>query len=210
MKLWLKYANLLAIAGTAWMACVIFTMRISPVLVRSFSGYHSVRIVLALTEIIFSLFLLFFFICLLIYNSRVKSHMRAGYTTWAAVLGALWMLLVAILHRFPTCWRWFATQGSGLVLTVTQVVFTLPFLIFFILFYLKFNDGDYTIRLHAATIVAIVGAAWLLLVSATRISPVVWRWLIHSGIRKFMIITEPLVAFSLLFFLIMFYFEPEI
>jgi hypothetical protein len=209
MKTVLRYANLLAIIGTAWLALIILTMRIAPEFVRSLSGYHGIFVILALTELIFTFFLLFFFVSFYLYVVREKRQMTSDYASIAAIIGASWMSLVAILHRFPTAWRWFAAQESGLILAIAQVVFSVPFLIFFVVFYRKYKESRYTLRLRVATVVAIFGTAWLLLVSATRISPVIWRWLLQNGVVRIMIITEPVVTISFLFFLIMFYIEPD-
>lgn len=209
MKTVLRYANLLAIIGTAWMAIIVLTMRLYPDFVRSLSGYTGVFVVLALTELVFTFSLLFFFVCFYLYAVRETRQMTPAYGSIAALIGAAWMAFVAILHRFPTAWRWVALQESGLVLRVAQVVFTLPLVIFFVLFYLHYKERKYTTRLRSATGVAIFGTAWLSLVSAARISPVVWQWLFEKGVVRFMIITEPVVAFSFLLFLIMFYVEPD-
>jgi hypothetical protein len=209
MRRLLRYANLLAIIGTAWMAIIVLTMRLYPAFVRSLSGYHGIFVILALTELIFTFFLLFFFVSFYLYIVRETRQMTSDYASIAAIVGASWMSLVAILHRFPTAWRWVATQASGLIVAVAQVVFTVPFLIFFVVFCRKFKESKYTLRLRIATVVAIVGTAWLLLVSATRISPVIWRWLFEKGVVKVMIITEPVVAISFLLFLIMLYIEPD-
>lgn len=209
MKRLLKYGNLLAIIGTAWMAVIILTMRLYPSLVRSLSGYPLMFVILPLTELIFTLFLLFFFVGFYLCTVRENRQMTPAWGSIAGIIGAMWMSLVAILHRFPTAWRWLATQESGLILRVAQVVFAIPLVIFFVLFYQKYRDGNYNLRLKIATVIAIVGTAWLLLVSSTRVLPTVWRWLFEKGVVKFMIVTEPVVALSILLFLIMFFIEPD-
>jgi hypothetical protein len=59
-------------------------------------------------------------------------------------------------------------------------------------------------------VVAIIGSAWLLIVSAVRVSPVVWIWLIEKGAGRIMIITEPFLAISFLIFLFAFLFESHL
>jgi hypothetical protein len=203
----LKHANLLAIIGTAWMALVTLSMRFSPGFVRSLTGNHGGFIVVSLTEPVFAAFLLLFFGLLHFYNIRVKRIIDPTYSTLAALIGVSWMMVVAVLHRFPEIWDWFATQHSGIALIILQTVFILPLLIFFILFYFGYSRGRYTVRLRTATIIAGIGQLWFLSVSATRISPAFWRWLIEHGIRRFMIVTEPFVILSLLLFLVLLYLE---
>ena len=208
MERMLKHANLLAIIGTTWMALVTLVMRLSPSFAQSLTGNHGGFIIVSSTEPVFAAFLLLFFGSLHFYNVRVKLIIDPDYATLAGLIGAMWMVVVAILHRFPAVWHWFATQQSGMVLIIAQTVFIVPFLIFFILFYFGYNRGRYTGRLRAATMIAAVGQLWFLLVSATRIAPVFWRWLIERGIRGFMMATEPFVILSLLLFLIFLYLEP--
>jgi hypothetical protein len=205
----LKHANLLAIIGTAWMALVISVMRFSPSFVRSWTGNQGVFVIVSLTEPVFAASLLLFFGLLHFYNVRVKMIIDPAFTTLAGLIGASWMMVVALLHRFPTVWHWFATQQSGMILIIAQTVFILPLMIFFLLFYLGYRRGKYTVRLRTATLVAFVGQLWFLAVSATRIAPVFWRWLIEHGIRGFMMATEPFVILSLLLFLICLFLEPE-
>jgi hypothetical protein len=209
MRVVLRSANLLAVIGTAWMAFAVTLVRLAPSWVLSLSGNHGLVILVLSTELIFTTSLLFFFVCFHVYNIQVKRVIDPAYATLAALVGALWMFLVAVLHRFPSAWQWFAIRESGLFLTVLQTVFILPFLFFWILFYFRYNKGNYRFRLRVSTVIAIIGQIWFLLASAMRISPVFWHRLIDSGIRRFMIITEPLVAFSLLVFLVMLYQEPE-
>ena len=205
----LKHANLLAIIGTAWMALVISVMRFSPSFVRSLTGNQGGFVIVSLTEPVFAASLVLFFGLLYFYNARVKMIIEPEYATLSGLIGASWMMVVALLHRFPAVWHWFATQQSGLVLIIAQTVFILPLMIFFLLFYFGYRRGNYTVRLRTATVIAFVGQLWFLWVSATRIAPVIWRWLIEHGIRGFMMVTEPFVILSLLLFLICLYLEPE-
>jgi hypothetical protein len=209
LKTVLRYANLLAIIGTAWMAIIVLTMRLYPTFVQSLMRYTSVVAIFAVTELVFTFSLLFFFVCFYLYAVQQTRQMAPAHGSVAAITGAGWMSVVAILHRFPTAWRWVAIQASGLILRILQVVFVVPLVFFFVFFYRRYKEGKYTLRLQIATIVGIIGTSWLLLVSATHVSPMIWRWLFQKGVVKFMIITEPVVAFSLLLFLIMFYLEPE-
>ncbi|MGD9380565.1 MAG: hypothetical protein PVI51_08360 [candidate division WOR-3 bacterium] len=205
----LKYANLLAIVGTAWMALVIISMRSAPSFMQELTGHWGGFVTVSLTEPVFAALLFLFFGSLHFYNVRVKRIIDPYFSTLAGLIGASWMILVAVLHRFPAVWHWFATQQSGMVLTMAQTFFVLPFLIFFVLFYYGYNRGRYTVRLRVATVIAAVGQLWFLLVSATRISPSFWHWLIQHGIRRFMMVTEPFVVLSLLLFLVCLYFEPR-
>ena len=201
MRTVLRYANLLAIIGTAWMAIIVLTMRLSPSFVQSLMRYTSVLLIFAVTELVFTFALLFFFIIFYLCIMQEPRQMAVARGSIAAIVGAGWMSIVAILHRFPTAWRWVALQASGLILRIAQVIFAVPLVYFFVHFYRRYREGTYTLRLKIASIVGIIGTAWLVLVSATHVSPVIWRWLFEMGIVKFMIVTEPVVAFSLLLFL---------
>jgi len=210
MKTTFRVANLIAIAGTAWMAFLILLMRFSPQSLRSISAYRWVFMILTITELIFALSFLFFFICFHLYNRMEGRVVVPGYATIAALVGAAWMSIVAVLHRFPAAWHWLAMRESGLIVALTQVVLTIPLLLFFVVFSMKHCRVQFTLRLRVATITSIVALSWFLLVSATWLSFAIQRWLIESGVGRVMIITEPAVALSILFFLVMFYLEPRV
>ncbi len=210
MKRTLRITNFLAILGTAWMGFVIVIMRISPEFVMSVISRQQTLTVLALTELVFTFSLLLFFAVLHLYNSPSGQSIVPFRATTAALISASWMSLVAVLHRFPNVWRWVATQEAGLIVSITQVIFTIPLLFFFILFTVASGRLKITPRLRVASVVATTGYAWLLLVSAMRISPAVWVWLMEKGAGKFVIITEPFVAISLLVFLTVFLFELDV
>jgi len=209
MRTVLKYANLLAVIGAAWMAIAVTLMRISPAFLLSLAGTRGFSFLVLSTELVFAGFLLFFFICLHLYNVRKSRIIEPKGATLAAVFAALWMFTVAALHRLPALWIWFATLASGLLLSVTQTFFILLFLMFLIIFYIRYKDGDYGIELRVSTVVAITGQAWFLAVSVMRLAPALWQWVMNTPIRRFMVITEPFVALSLLLFLIVFFSEPE-
>lgn len=209
MKTVLKVANLLAIIGTALMGVVIILIRVSPAFVRMFSSRGPVLTVLALTELVFAFSLLFFFAVLHLYNADNGNKMVSLGATVAALISTSWMSVIAVLHRFPFVWRWVATRWSGLIVSTTQVIFTIPLLFFFVRFSTANNRRDTSLRLRVASIVAVIGTSWLLLVSAARISPAVWIWLIEKGAGRIMIVTEPFVAISFLIFLAAFFVEPD-
>ncbi|UCG29236.1 MAG: hypothetical protein JSV53_06845 [candidate division WOR-3 bacterium] len=210
MKKILRIANILAIFGTAWMAIIIIMIRVSPEFVRSFGSRGPMLTVLAMTEIVFAFSLLFFFTLLHVHNVNNNSTITSFNATLSALIAMSWMSVIAVLHRFPAVWRWVATRGSGLIVSLTQVIFTIPLLLFFILFSMASNRRNTTLRLRVASTVAVTGTAWLLLVSASRVSPAVWMWLIEKGAGRVMIITEPLVAISFLIFLAAFFVEHDV
>jgi hypothetical protein len=210
MRTVFRMVNLLAIAGAVWMALAILGMLLSPELMYSVSANRGGFIVLSLTELIFALPFLIFFICFHFYNRTEGGSVVRGYATILALVGSAWMSLVALLHRFPVVWHWIAIREAGLIVAVTQVIFTIPLLIFFVAFGIDQRKARYALRLRIATIASIVALSWFLLVSATRLLPVIQRWLVEIEARRLLVITEPLVAISILFFLVMFCIEPAV
>jgi hypothetical protein len=210
MKNVLKVANIFAILGTALMGFVVVMVRVSPGFIRSLGSRGPILTTLAFTEVIFTFSLLFFFAVLHFYNAAGRKELVSSKATLAAIITTAWMSIVAVLHRFPSIWRWVATRESGLIVSLTQVIFTIPLLFFFVLFSSSINRQHCTLRLRVASVVAIIGSAWLLIVSAVRVSPVVWIWLIEKGAGRIMIITEPFLAISFLIFLFAFLFESHL
>jgi len=209
MKIALKAANIFAILGTALMGSMVIMVRVSPGFVRTLGARGPMLAVTALTELIFAFSLLAFFIVLYFHNVAGEGEFVFSKATIAAIVSTAWMSVVAVLHRFPSAWRWVATRESGFVVAVTQVIFAIPLLFFFVMFGSACSRRRCTLRLRVASALATVGSAWLVLVSAVRVSTAVWVWLIEKGAGRIMIMTEPFVAVSFLIFLVAFLFEPN-
>lgn len=205
-----RMVNLLAIAGAVWMALAILGMLLSPEFMYSVWAKRAGFIVLSLTELIFALPFLIFFVCFHFYNRTEGGSVVRGYATIPALVGSAWMSLVALLHRFPIVWHWIAMREAGLIVAVTQVIFTIPLLIFFVVFAIDQGKARHALRLRIATIAPIIALSWFLLVSATRLLPFIQCWLVETKARRLLVITEPLVAVAILFFLVMFYIEPAV
>ncbi len=204
-----KVANLAAIAGTSWMALLILW-------VIFYRGLHLIqvfprgtigRMLFSSTELVFAFPLLFFFIYLLLFNRKAETPIVPAYAAILAVVGAAWMAIVAVLHRLPGIWRSIAIQNDGLLVVLTQIIFTVPLLIFFIVFGTQQGGIKRGLALRLSAIAVAVALTWSLIVSASHLSISFRSWLVATGVSRLFIITEPLMASSLLFFLVTFYIE---
>lgn len=205
MKTMLRAANLAAIAGTSWMALLILLVMFNRGFIQAISATSIGVTLLSLTELVFTVPFLLFFVCFYLHERTAEIPIVPRHATALAIVGSAWMAIVAVLHRLPGVWRWIAMQHAGLFVGFTQIIFTLPLLFFFVVFGTQRGRVNRTIALRVAAIVAAVALTWSLIVSASHLWLPFQSWLIKTGVSRFFIITEPFMAFSLLFFLVMFY-----
>ena len=207
MKKMIRVANLAAIAGTSWMVLLVLLVMFRTGLIRVVSSTSIGMTLVSLTELVFAVPLLFFFVCLYRYERAAEIPMVPCRATALAVVGSTWMVIIAVLHRLPGVWRWIAMQQGGLLVGLTQILFAVPLLVFFIVFGTQRGRVRQTSVLRAAAITASVAVMWSLIVSASHLWLPFQSWLTRVGVSRLFIITEPFMAFSFLFFLVMFYIE---
>lgn len=195
----LKYATSIAIVGSAWMALVVILRRF-PEIWKWFLGLWGVVEILPITEHLFSIFLLIFFVTLFGYCNKRQIRPKLKYTTLTAMIGSSWMVLVSVLHRFPVIWKSFVGLQAGRIFAVTELLYVLCFLVFFISFYKEHHKRELGVKLQSVALIAIIAIAWMAFVSILHLFPVIWEWFRDLGVGRILQITEPVVAISFLLF----------
>ncbi|MBN2461447.1 MAG: hypothetical protein JXB60_07550 [Candidatus Cloacimonetes bacterium] len=183
----------IAVVGSIWYLLGIL-LRVIPGAGRVAYSKSFWREFLFTGELVFAIVLFLFFLSAFIWYSQQR--LKNG--SLLALIASAWMILMALLSRFPNLWFSFINLMSTKFIQIADIVTYILLLIFFLLFLRK----QLSQIMKLITFICIIALCWFVFMAIIHFTPEVWYTISQFREGMVILITDPLLAVSfLLFFL---------